>query len=198
MDLAGVKIAEKNTKLGKIANVSLVPGKDCLRGVPCAKFKECYALKFYAMYPSVKQRWDANSQYAHSELQAYFDSIVAQIQALPVKRQKYFRYHVAGDILSQAYLDGMIAVAIQLPDTQFLAFTKRDDLDYSKLPPNLKIIFSQWVGLQETPTNMPKAWVRDESNLDNRIPSNAFECPGKCDKCYVCWSTSTDIVFNKH
>ena len=194
-------IAAQNSKLGKIPNVSTIPGADCLRGVPCAKISECYAMKFFNMYPNVRNAWRHNSQLAHKKPETFFNGIRVYVDK---KRPRFFRWHVAGDILDQSYLNSMKSIAVEFPETKFLAFTKRYEFDYSNLPSNLSIVFSAWVE-KPLPEEMPKdihiAWVRDAHHLDNRIPKTAIECPGFCESCGMCWNLKTikrDVVFHKH
>lgn len=52
-------ISNGNTKLGQVPNISFPPVKTCRKKVPCAK-DGCYALKFYRMWPAVKNAWDEN------------------------------------------------------------------------------------------------------------------------------------------
>jgi len=193
-------IAAQNSKLGKIPNISTIPGADCLRGVPCAKISECYAMKFFNMYPNVRNAWRHNSQLAHKHPEQYFNGIR---QYLSKKEPRFFRWHVAGDILDQRYLDAMKAIALDYPAIKFLAFTKRYEFDYSDLPVNLSIVFSAWYGKQlpERPKDVFVAYVRDEKQLDERIPNDAIECPGHCESCGMCWSLKNlkrDVVFHKH
>lgn len=191
-------ISDGNSKLGKIPNVSLVPGADCLRGVPCAKASECYAFKLYAMYRSARASWKGNSLLARANPDAYFGAIDAYLER---KRPRFFRWHVAGDILSQDYLAHMVDIARNHPDTKFLAFTKRHDLDYAAMPANLQVVFSMWPGLEKpaAPKGVRYAWMQD--GTETRVPKTAVDCPGLCEDCGMCWSLGKirrDVVFHKH
>jgi hypothetical protein len=153
------------------------------------------------MYPSVRNAWRHNSNLAHHDRESYFDGVRYYLLK---KQPKFFRWHIAGDILDQAYLDTVKSIAIEYPNTKFLAFTKRYEFDYSHLPSNLSIIFSAWVE-KELPEVLPDdvriAWVRDEHHLDSRIPDDAIECPGHCESCGMCWNLKKvghDVVFDKH
>lgn len=171
-----VKIADGNSKLGAIPNVSTVPGKDCGNSDLCVR--GCYAVKFYRMYPSVKNAWSINSELAHHDRKTFFGDVRTY---LAKKTPRWFRWHVAGDILDQAYLDEMKAIAREFPKTGFLAFTKMHMLSFDTLPGNLTIVFSMWPGLQlpAAVDAMPKAWMQDGS--ETRVPETAIPCPGRCD-----------------
>ena len=211
---ATAKITPGNRKLGRIPNVSLSPIKACRacfggKAPPCAK--TCYALKAFRMYPDTQACWNHNFEEAKRDLLGFMRSIVQQIQA---KRQapRWFRWHVAGDILSREYLAGMVYVARECPNTKFLVFTKQHAIvnDYYSTellfvkdrPANLTIIFSAWPGLPlVNPIGFPVAWMRPAERTglsEPRIPANALECPGHCDTCGACWGLKRDVVFDQH
>lgn len=195
------KIADGNSKLGHIPNVSLIPGKDCGNCTSCVK--DCYAIKFWKMYPTVKAAWSHNSDMARNQRLEYFSGVSEYLgKALSKgKAVKWFRWHIAGDILDQDYLESMKAIARAFPETKFLAFTKMHHLEFAELPSNLTIVASMWPGLK-MPRNvakLPKAWMQDGS--EKRVPSDAIPCPGRCDQCMMCWhlpNIGKDVVFDKH
>jgi len=188
-------ISTGNTKLGDIHNVSLTPCKSCLPGAPCKT--QCYAMKAYRMYPSVRDCWDANLIDATRNRDGFFDNIK---EHLSKQRPKFFRWHVAGDILDQDYLDRMVHIAHHFPETRFLAFTKRHELKYRYIPDNLQIVFSMWPGFGNTrKRSFRRAWMQD--GTETRVPDDAIECPGHCDTCGMCWALDSighDVVFHKH
>lgn len=186
-----------NSKLGAIPNISLIPGRDC-GNVPCKR--ECYALKAWKAYPSAKKAWQGNSRSVHANPAGYFDAVRS---FLARKAPRFFRWHVAGDILAQDYLESMKAIALEFPEIKFLAFTKRHDLEFSNIPHNLAIVFSMWPGwgdeAQARDLGLPIAWMQD--GTEHRIPANALECPGNCESCGMCWnlrSIGRDVTFHKH
>lgn len=188
-----IHISTGNTKLGKIANISLLPGVTCRPGTPCRK--DCYAKKFL-FRETVRTAWTENTAFAKKHPLAYLDSIFNWIMNHKIR---YFRWHVAGDILHQSYLDGMIFIASQFPEIKFLAFTKKFELDYSLVPSNLTIIFSMWPGLEVPPRKLGVsafAWMQDGTEI--RYPVGTKVCKGKCHQCFECWGATTDVVFKKH
>jgi hypothetical protein len=196
-------ISKGNSKLGKIPNVSLIPIKDCKNCKFCSK--DCYALKSWKMYPNARKAWTENSKLAHTNITMYFNNIIAFILK---DKPKYFRWHVAGDILNQIYLNRMILIAHCFPKTRFLCFTKRFDLDYQNygfsypnIPNNLAIFFSMWSGMKKPKKikGINFTWCQD--GTEKRIPKNAIYCQGNCSNCKTCWhlkDANVDVVFNLH
>ena len=187
-----MKISKGNSKLGAIPNVSLTPIRSCANCSACRR--DCYALKAYRQHPATKRAWDHNFQEATHARGDYFRAIGAWLHKA---RPAFFRWHVSGDILDQEYLDYMIEVALDLPGTVFLAFTKRGDLEYSSAPGNLRIRFSQWPGMPELRApGILGAWMQD--GTETRIPASAIKCPGSCENCRACWNSKKDVYFLKH
>jgi hypothetical protein len=189
-----VKISSGNTKLGNMHNISLTPIKGCVNCQACKK--SCYALKAYKMYANTRKAWNGNLRLARKDRCEYF----AQIYLYLMKHKpKFFRWHVAGDILDQAYLDAMIGVAIDTPQTKFLCFTKAHHLNFKDLPENLSIVLSMWPTMPIPAINLPKAWMQD--GTETRMPRNAIECPGNCETCGMCFALKKlgrDVMFHKH
>lgn len=191
-----VTISRRNSKLGHVVNVSLPPIKACIPGVPCAR--ECYACKAYRLYPNSRWAWDKNLLLAQNYRGAYFGDI-REFLASEFESVNLFRWHTAGDIIDQDYLDNMVKIVLEFPTMRFLAFTKNHGLDYSNLPANISVVFSMWVGWGDTEMSMPRAWYQDGNK--SRVPTDAMECFGKCDECGLCWylkDLGRDVVFHKH
>ena len=180
--------------MGKILNISLPPIKTCNNKIDCNK--KCYALKSYKQFPAVKIAWDKNLKILKRNKDKYFYNIAKIISK---KKPKYFRWHVAGDIINQNYYDNMVVIAELFPKTKFLVFTKQYLLNYKKRTPNLNVIISAWINSEVINTyNLQVAWVQD--GKETRIPKKAIHCPGNCDKCLVCFNTKAnkDVYFTIH
>ena len=203
-----VTISVKNHKLGRIPNVSLTPIASCPAGLPCTQGNQCYALKSYVQYPAVKLAWDSNlAIYLDNPVQYFMD---INNYCLARAKRDYFRWHVAGDIVDQRYLTGMKFVAMMNPDIRFMAFTKRYELDYSDLPPNLNIIISMWPGANcpnELWTgSIPVAWLEDKNVEDPRmyakldVVGSMQICSEDCRDCKSCWHNKPmqDVIFKVH
>jgi len=190
-----VKISDGNSKLGKVSNISMTPIKACNNCAACKK--SCYALKAYRMYKATKAAWDHNFSLASKNRGEYFASIDGYLR---YKSPKLFRWHVAGDILDQDYLDSMITLAVKHPDTKFLCFTKMHHLNFGTVPANLSIILSMFPTMKEpNRQGLSIAWMQD--GTEKRIPDTFISCPGNCETCGLCFELQTthlDVVFNKH
>jgi len=196
-----VKISKGNKKIGKVWNISLTPVLSCPSGVPCAK--DCYAMKAYKQYPNVRKAWDHNLREFMTDSEAYFDSIIDQLASY---KGTTFRWHVAGDIPSQVYYNGMVRVAREYPKIQFLAFTKNYYLSFGtldhKMPKNLIIVMSAWPGLHLPAKcrDFPIAWISDDKRIDS-LAVDPFECSDMCESCgMICFKLDKiiDVVFDLH
>jgi len=194
-------LSEENNKLGKMWNISLAPVISCPEGIPCGicskgNSPDCYAVKSFIQYPSVFQAWGDNLTFVKQDMQSFFTEIYNVLKTK--KNLKYFRWHVAGDILNQEYLAHMAIIANLLPKTQFLAFTKKTELDYSNLPANLVIIASQW-GSYQWGNNLPKAILRATGETWE-LTEKQFLCPGSCVNCKQCFQLleGESVVFDQH
>ena len=109
-----------------------------------------------------------------------------------------------------AYLEMMTRVAENLPDTRFLAFTKKYELidDYinshGSLPRNLIIVLSAWGDFKPAnPHDLPVAYIRFKKETTG-IPADARPCPSYCGDCVAtgmsCWDLKRgeSVVFNEH
>lgn len=191
-----------NDKIGKLLNVSTSPRDACHHNAPCREGSNCYAAHFRK---SCLEAYAENTLIAKHDLGLFMECvffILARRHKSDTgrRRRTYFRWHVAGDILNQKYLDGMVHIARLFPMVRFLCFTKMQNLDYSKVPANLSIIFSMWPGWGRKIPGQRHAWLWDEHH-DPRIPKNAFLCPGMCQRCGICWNihkAGRDVVFIDH
>ncbi len=196
-----LSISTGNTKMGAIPSVSLPPVITCPSGCPCAK--KCYAAKLCRIYPTVKKAYQNNLDILTENPTDYWQQVN---QA--VKTTRFFRFHVSGDIPDFTYLCNMVWTANKNPETHFLAFTKKYDLvneyvrNCRELPPNLKIIFSEWEGMETpNPHNLPTARVIFRGQQPE---PNAKICGGNCSECACqgvgCWELKNGetIHFYEH
>lgn len=196
-----LSISYGNKKMGAIPSVSLPPIITCPTGCKCAK--KCYAAKLCRIYPSVKKAYNNNLNILNDNPVAYWQ----QVNAVAVTT-KYLRYHVSGDIPDITYLTNMVVTAEKNPGTTFLAFTKRYEMvndfitNISPIPHNLKIIFSEWEGMETpNPHNLPTAAVI----YRNTQPLPHYKiCGGNCAECACqgigCWELKQGetIAFYEH
>ena len=184
-------------KMGAIPSVSLAPIATCPPTAPCRSTAACYACRLTACRPTVRAAWMANAQVAQADPARFFAAVRGCIAA---EQPPMFRWHVAGDIPSQRYLDAMKAIAKDFPATRFLAFTKAHALDFTNRPHNLAILASVWPGWGDIADlrrrRLPIAWLQD--GTETRVPLTATRCAGHCEDCARCWHPATrDIVFAK-
>jgi hypothetical protein len=189
-----VYIAFTNTRYGKVPNVSLIPIEDCGNNSLYCSTK-CYGVRNYRMYQATRDAWSANSKHFRN------DPYTACKQVENVLRQRtkipsMFRIHVAGDFLNQSNVDAWSELAHRLPETKFLAYTKRDDLNFSQKPTNLEVMASQWPHTPFLKINgvSRNAWI----DHDRRRPNEAFKClydinKTTCDTCKFCWYGTGDV-----
>ena len=190
-----ITISEGNRKV-PFPNLSLPPIKTCKKGIPCAK--DCYAMKSFTQYPSVRMAYNKNLSTLKKNKALYFGLISTYID---IKKPSFFRWHVAGDITSRSYFRGMVGVALNHPKSKFLAFTKRPEfVDHKNIPGNLSIVISAWPTVNHPKTSLPIAWMQD--GTENRMDMDkCIQCPGNCDNCGACWELkrhNLDVVFDKH
>lgn len=197
---SAISISPGNVKMGAIPSVSLPPVITCTNCEGCAKKR--YARRMAARYPNVKTAYDRNLNILKSDPASYWLQVRA---AASVTR--FFRYHVAGDIIDVDYLKNMIQTAQELPNTEFLCFTKNYDAvnryldDGGAIPGNLHLIFSIWDKPINNPHRLPQSAVifkGSEPREDWKI------CGGNCTECACrgcgCWELKPGetIAFYEH
>lgn len=195
-----ISISPGNQKMGYIPSVSLPPVITCANGCKCAQ--KCYAAKLCRIRKSVREAYQRNLDILTSDPAAYWLQVKAAAMVT-----KYFRYHVSGDIVNADYLHNMCKLAVDLPGTTFLAFTKQYSFvnEYAlreEIPGNLKIIFSAWPGMpMENPHNFPVANVIFKGQ---QAAENWKICGGNCTECACrgvgCWELKKgeNIAFYEH
>lgn len=200
-------ISDGNSKLGSIPNINLPPIKACRadfgdRHPPCAP--TCYALKAWRMYPETRAAWNGNLEQAQRDLAGYFADISKWLLARR-SPPPFFRWHSAGDILSEGYLLGIVEMARLHRSTRFLCFTKQHAIVarfWGRIPGNLSLVLSAWPGLPvHNPRGLPVAYMRPREGTEPRLTGCEVKCPGDCRECKACWSlarTGRNVVFDQH
>ena len=197
-----LSVSSSNSKMGNIKSISMPRVVTCAPDVPCAK--TCY-VRHFDWRGVVRDAYENNLNLWLTDPDGF------ELQATAAAYGSfYFRWHVSGDIVSEAYLTMMCRVAEKLPRTQFLAFTKQYDLVNQYLevggtiPNNLHILFSEWPSYNmNNPYNLPVAYVHFKSGLCD-APNDAKECSGKCERCaYMgenCWTLERgqSVVLKEH
>lgn len=189
-----VAISYGNKKIGRVMNVSTPAYFTC--GAACKVCKDlCYDIKAAIQYGNVRNARARNLAILENSRKDYFDQIDRAISRR--KKNKYFRWHVAGDIIDVNYFSHMVEIARNHPDFIFWTYTKQYDIvNYYvannggdrnvAIPANLSIMFSEWQGLEmKNPYNFPVFGVifdNDSETVKAEKLSNHI-CPGNCDIC---------------
>ena len=188
-----VRISKDNSKMGSVASVSLLPFLTC---PTCCKHtcgKDCYAAKIANLYPTVLKSYAINTAIAINNPAEYWKQVNQAMKGF-----RFFRFHVAGDILNRAYFAEMIKAAQANPHTEILVFTKKYDIvnnwidNNGDLPENLHILFSGWENLDPVnPHNLPETNVLPKNATENDLARNQVFCGGNCFECACrgvgCW-----------
>jgi len=198
-----VSVSMSNSKMGKVASVSMLPIITCPACCAGSCGSKCYALKLANLRPTVRSAYARNTAIAKYAIKAYFKAVDETMKAV-----RFFRFHVSGDILNKEYFSEMIKASENNPHCEILVFTKKYNLvnEYlnqgNKLPDNMHILFSGWFNLDPVnPYGLPETRVyTGESDFnDNWTP-----CGGNCLNCAVtgsgCWTAKQGetIAFKLH
>lgn len=197
-----VKISKGNSKMGAIQSVSLPAIKTCCQ---CKCHEKCYAHKLEQLRPSVRNAYQHNLELLQNDPNTYWLGVETAVAA-----NRFFRFHVSGDIPDQEYLAKMVEVAERHPSCEILCFTKRYEYvrdhiaENGELPCNLHLILSAWDGLEMVnPYDLPEAHVRYRDG-HTTATGKIVECAGNCTECAItdggCWTLQPGekVVFNEH
>ena len=193
-----VKITEGFTRTSKMPGLSYsLPAWECKTGSKLRKVKgsvcaSCYALKGnYTRYPAIKA-----AQYRRLEAMKHPAWVTAM--AAVIKRQKWFRWHDAGDVQDQQHLQKIFEICRLTPETRHWLPTReawiKDHLD--KAPANLVIRFSPPMVNQRAPESWPHSLMVVDKGF-HTCPAPAQG--GKCLDCRQCWDPNIKTVsYGKH
>lgn len=195
-------ITTVNSKLGgSIAQLNMPYGLSCRDDAPCKDI--CYYTHGNMAFTNVRESHKNKLELYKKNPKDFFNQLDAELRMIIYK---YFRYHSAGDIPDEMYLELMCKLARKHRETRFLCFTKKYELvnDYLNKhikPSNLILCLSNWGEWRvDNPHNLPTSWV-DFGNTEG-IPEFAYECSGNCGDCpgTHCWHMRNGdaVVFHKH
>ena len=200
-----LKITDSFTRTDKMPGLSYsLPAWECQTGSKLRKVKGspcygCYALKGnYTRYPAIKE-----AQYRRLEAMKHPQWV--QAMAAVIKRQKFFRWHDAGDLQSHEHMQKIIEVCKLTPDTKhWLPTQERQYLPKpEEVPANLVIRLSR----SKIDGAEAKAWFHQSSVITKDSPSygaTSVVCPapeqgGKCASCRQCWNPEIkNVSYWKH
>ena len=190
-----VTISNGNRKIGRVMNVSTMPGLACGNCTRCLPY--CYDVKACVQYPENVLTARVKNYYMATEQR---DEFFRQIDDKMSRRRlnKYFRWHVAGDILDLDYFARMVENARRHPDFMVWTYTKMYHIVNlyvaehggtleAAIPANLCVMFSKWDGMpMDNPYGFPVFYcILKEGNVDNdrEFLESLYRCPGNCDVC---------------
>lgn len=186
-------ISKGNKKIGRVLNVSLMPIMTCGNCKHCQGI--CYDIKACVQYKNVLDARVRNTVLVKDHRDIYFNKIKEACKRR--KTNKFFRWHVAGDILDYDYFCQMVDIAREFPEFIFWTYTKMyyivnewcDKNGRENLPKNLSIMYSEWKTVDENgnyvvvpfdnPYNFPVFAVRFKGEDAPKM----HRCPGNCDIC---------------
>ena len=196
-------ISKGNSKIGWIKNISVAPIIAC-SGICKFCMDHCYDIKSVLQYDDVVNARARNFvMLAKNPMEFYIQAR----QVLSSQRKKLFRWNVGGEIYNLTYLQIMVKLASDFPETRFLVFTKKHFLVNSycernggraAIPENLKMIFSFWPGMEmNNPYHFPVSCPYPEN-----LPEGWVECSGNCEYCASnnigCWTLKAGETVGFH
>ena len=192
-----VKITGSMTRTTKMPGLSYsLPAWECqtgakLRKIPGTPCHGCYALKGnYIRYPAIKK-----AQYFRLASLVHDSWIMAMVAQ--IKRQKFFRWHDAGDVQSDEHMSKILEVCRLTPNTKhWLPTQERPYLPAPEdVPDNLIIRFSMPMVNQAPAGSWPNTSTVVTSGATCPAPAQG----GKCQTCRACWTKSIkNISYGKH
>ena len=197
-----MKVKEAKQITGSLTRTSKMPGLsyslpawECKTGSKLRKVKgsvcsACYALKGnYTRYKAIKA-----AQY--DRLEKIKNSLWVAAMVVQVKRQKYFRWHDAGDVQDLDHLNKIYSVCKLTPEVKHWMPTReawiKNHLD-SK-PANLVIRFSPPMIGQRNDT-----WPNSSMVVETGATCPAPKQNNSCGDCRQCWDPLVKVVsYGKH
>lgn len=190
-----VTISNGNRKIGRVMNVSTPAGLTCGNCSHCLGY--CYDIKANFVYQNtVLPARAKNFVIVMKNRDGFFQQIEDKISRR--KKNKFFRWHVAGEILDLDYFSRMVEIAKRHPDFVFWTYTKMytivnqycDINGRAAIPANFHIMFSEWDGMPlVNPYNFPIFTCKLKDGNKNHTVSffdTLYKCPGNCDICKEC------------
>lgn len=191
VDQIKLAISSGNRKIGRVMNVSLPPIMTCANCKECKYL--CYDVKACLQYPNtVIDARIRNLSILMKDRDEYFNRIDAAMDRR--RKNKYFRWHVAGDIVDIDYFNRMVENAKSHPGFIIWTYTKNYSVvnewirqhggNKSALPANFTVMFSEWRGIEMVnPYGMPEFRVVFKTDTVKPDPKKVHYCPGNCDVC---------------
>lgn len=198
-----VCISNGNRKTGEVRSVSLPSVVFCKNCEKCKK--SCYDFRNVMFQTRTVKSRARNAAILVKDRDRYFDEISKSLF-----KDRFFRWHVGGEIVDLDYLERMVKVAQENSHCTFLVFTKMYDIvneymdKHHEMISNLRVLFSAWEGVEmNNPYNFPTTHVmRTEEQA--KAHKGAKFCSGNCTECArvgeLCWvaKQGEEILFPIH
>ena len=193
------KITDSLTRTSKMPGLSYsLPAWACQTGAKLRKVKTspcygCYALKGnYTRYPAIRI-----AQYRR--LAAIKMEGWTRAMAVQILKQKYFRWHDAGDVQSHEHMAKIIEVCKLTPNTKhWLPTQERQYLPKPEdVPANLIIRLSR----SKVDGRAGNAWTHDSgvTTQEGQRTCPAPDQGGACKDCRACWNKDIkSVIYGKH
>lgn len=198
-----VTISEGNSKIGKVMNISIPAILSCGTCSKCKKF--CYDIKAVLFHTNtVLPARAKNYAILLFDRDLYFNQIKSKLAKR--KKNKFFRWHVGGEIVDFDYFCRMVEIAKEFPDFRFWTYTKMhsiinaycDKYGRDAIPGNFNIMFSVWDGMSCINPYKFKIFAcklkEGNKDLTEKDFSKMFKCPGNCD---ICKEGKTGCIYGK-
>lgn len=169
-----------------------------LAAVPGTTCSSCYACKGRYVMPAVKQA-------QMKRMKSISDPrwVEAMVALIGSKKEKFFRFHDSGDLLSLEHLSKIAQIAQKLPEYKFWLPTQEHQLvlqyvrERGPLPSNLTVRVSS-----PKIDGRPVSSDFCTSSVHHKQPAYGHECPAhtqgnKCQDCRACWDGSIKNVSYK-
>lgn len=188
-----VCISKGNRKMGDIPSVSLPAIVFCIKICACLAY--CYAKRMQNFRKNVREAYIRNMKILLENPEEFWRQVKEA-----VRKNRFFRYHVSGEIPNYEYFLKMVETASENPENDQLCFTKMYDIVNEYIdkngfyPKNLHILFSGDKNLEmNNPYHIPEAHIEfKDGTFTGEIKKNAVACSGNCSHCSMagegCWA----------
>ena len=195
------KITGSLTRTSKMPGLSYsLPAWECKTGSKLRKIKNsvcasCYALKGnYVRYSAIKA-----AQYVR--LKSLTNPLWVEAMVTQIKRQKFFRWHDAGDIQSMDHLNKIFEVCRLTPQIQHWMPTREaqflKQIKPEEVPKNLIIRMSSHMVDQSPVKFWP--WTSTVISGQGQASCPAPKQNNSCGSCRACWDRSIpNVSYGKH
>ena len=180
-------LSQNNKKLGRIASFSLPTNVCCAKYVKaqgCGKY--CYAKRLERLRPVMVAKYQWN--FVQSKRNDFVEVMNDELKFVG----DIVRIHSSGDFYSQHYFDKWCEIAKANKHKIFYGYTKNLNINFSKRPRNMKILFS------DDKEIFPYVHsLFDGVSRVQKVPKEEKGwtiCSGFCEDCRICWQNKNPKI----